>query len=146
MESIVSAFHIDWKAILGEGVNFAVVFTVLYIFAIKPLQKLMAERSEKIEKGVRDAKENAHLRAQAQVEYEKALTKAREDANRIFQRGQKGSGDETNSDDGRGQSEAASIVTGGKKHLKPKKIKMVEDAKKRSSQLGRTSCGETYPK
>ena len=48
MDSIISTFHIDWKIIIAQAINFGVVFIVLYIFALKPLSKLMNERAEKI--------------------------------------------------------------------------------------------------
>ncbi len=50
MESIISTFHIDWKIIIAQAVNFAVVFIVLYIFALKPLSKLMAEEVRKFQR------------------------------------------------------------------------------------------------
>ena len=56
MESIISTFHIDWKIIIAQMINFVIVFVVLYIFALKPLSKLMKERGEKIAKGIDDAK------------------------------------------------------------------------------------------
>ena len=89
MESIISTFHIDWKIIIAQAVNFGVVFIVLYIFALKPLNKLMAERSEKIKKGVDDAKSNATLLEQTKKEQEEILAKARVEANKIFQEGKK---------------------------------------------------------
>ena len=47
MESIISTFHIDWKIIITQMINISIVFFVLYIYAIKPLFKMMEERSEK---------------------------------------------------------------------------------------------------
>src|SRR4051812_38811909 len=85
MDSIISTFHIDWKIIIAQAINFAIVFLVLYKFALKPLGKLMAERSGKIEKGLDDAKTNAMLLEKSQAEYQKALEKARAEANQIFQ-------------------------------------------------------------
>jgi F-type H+-transporting ATPase subunit b len=70
MDSIISTFHIDWKIIIAQAINFGVVFVVLYIFALKPLSKLMAERSEKIKKGVEDAKKSDELLQKAAKEYE----------------------------------------------------------------------------
>lgn len=71
MDSIISTFHIDWKIIIAQAINFGVVFVVLYIFALKPLSKLMAERSEKIGRGIGDAKKSNELLKQAVEEYEK---------------------------------------------------------------------------
>jgi len=77
MESIISTFHIDWKIIIAQAINFAVVFVVLYIFALKPLAKLMSERSEKISKGIGDAKKSKELLEKAALEYEENARKLR---------------------------------------------------------------------
>lgn len=89
MDSIISTFHIDWTIIIAQAVNFSIVFIVLYIFALKPLNKLMLERSEKIRKGVDDAKSNAELLEQTKKESEEMLAKAKIEANKIFQDGKK---------------------------------------------------------
>ena len=70
MNSIISTFHIDWKIIVAQAINFGVVFVVLYIFALKPLSKLMAERSQNIAKGIDDAKKSDELLQKAAKEYE----------------------------------------------------------------------------
>ena len=75
MESIISTFHIDWKIIIAQAINFAVVFVVLYIFALKPLSKLMAERGEKIAKGIDDAKKSNELLQKAAEEYKENTIK-----------------------------------------------------------------------
>ena len=61
MDSIISTFHIDWKIIIAQMINFGVVFVVLYIYALKPLGKLMKERREKIETGIEDAKKSSEV-------------------------------------------------------------------------------------
>ena len=130
MESIISTFHIDWKIIVAQAINFGVVFVVLYIFALKPLSKLMAERSEKIGKGIDDAKTNAVLLTKTQAEYDAMLAKAQSEANKIFQEGKKES--ETKKvlmlEDAK--KEVALVIENGKKTLEAEKVKMVEDAKK----------------
>ncbi len=77
MESIISTFHIDWKIIVAQAINFAIVFVVLYIFALKPLNKMMKERSEKISKGLLDAKESNILLQKAEEEYKENTAKLR---------------------------------------------------------------------
>lgn len=77
MDSIVSTFHIDWKVIVAQAINFGVVFVVLYIFALKPLGKLMADRSEKIARGINDAKKSDELLQKATEEYNENTIKLR---------------------------------------------------------------------
>ncbi len=130
MESIIGTFHIDWKIILAQALNFAIVFVVLYIFALKPLSKLMAERSEKIGKGITDAKVNAELLAKTQAEYEKVLTDAKNEANKIFQAGKKEAEAKKAEMIEDAKNEVASIIQNGKMVMEAEKVKMVEEAKK----------------
>ena len=130
MESIISTFHIDWKIIVAQAVNFAVVFVVLYIFALKPLSKLIAERSEKISKGIDDAKTNAKLLEETRAEYEAALVKARSEANKIFQDGKKEAEVKKSAMLEDAKKEVTLAIENGKKMLETEKIKMVEEAKK----------------
>ena len=78
MESIISTFHIEWKIIIAQAVNFGVVFVVLYVYALKPLGKLMKERGEKIEAGLNDAKKSNELLHKASEEYDKNTIKLRQ--------------------------------------------------------------------
>ena len=130
MESIISTFHIDWKIIIAQAINFGVVFVVLYIFALKPLSKLMAERSEKISKGVSDAETNAKLLEETHKEYEAALAKARNEANKIFQDGKKEAETKKTLMLENAKKEVALVIENGKKSLEAEKVKMVAEAKK----------------
>jgi len=130
MESIISTFHIDWKIIIAQAVNFGIVFVVLYIFALKPLSKLMAERSEKISKGIDDAKTNAKLLEETRAEYEAALVKARSEANKIFQDGKKEAEAKKVLMLEDAKKEVSAVIESGKKTLEVEKVKMVEEAKK----------------
>ena len=78
MDSIISTFHIDWKIIIAQAVNFGIVFVVLYIYALKPLAKLMAERAEKIAKGIDDAKKSDEMLQKAAEEYNQNTIKLRQ--------------------------------------------------------------------
>lgn len=130
MESIISTFHIDWKIIIAQMVNFAIVFVVLYIFALKPLSKLMKERGEKIAKGIDDAKNNATLLEKTSKEYEDVLAKARIEANNIFQAGKKEAEIKKSEMLENAKAEVVVIIENGKKNLENEKTKMMEDVKK----------------
>jgi len=129
MESIISTFHIDWKIMIAQAINFLVVFVVLYIFALKPLNKLMAERSGRIAKGVDDAKTNAALLEKTRAEYEEVLLKAKAEANKIFQDGKKEAENKKTLMLEDAKKEVAGVIENGKKMLEAEKIKMVGEAK-----------------
>ena len=56
MEELIQTFHIDWKLLIAQLINFAIVLFVLWKFAIKPLSKTMDKRTNDIEKSIDDAK------------------------------------------------------------------------------------------
>ncbi len=135
MESIISTFHIDWKIIVAQAVNFGIVFVVLYLFALKPLTKLMAERAEKIGKGVDDAKKNEAMLKATKAEYDEMLAKARVEANKIFQEGKKEGEIKKSEMIEKGKVELASMIENGKKAMQADKVKAVEDARKEIASL-----------
>lgn len=129
MESIIGTFHIDWKIIIAQALNFAVVFTVLYIFALKPLAKLMQERSERIARGISDAKENAELKEKSRLEYEEAMRKARADAEKIFEDGKREAEEKRRAMLDEAKAEVEKTIAAGKQTLEAEKNKMVSEAK-----------------
>ncbi|MFZ3011819.1 MAG: F0F1 ATP synthase subunit B [Minisyncoccia bacterium] len=135
MESIINAFHIDYKIIIAQMVNFGIVFAVLYFYAIKPLSKIMKERGEKIEKGVSDAKTNAEILNKTNIEYGEAIGRAKAEANEIFQEGKKEATAKKAAMLEEAKNEVALVVENGKKILEAEKIKMVEEAKKEIVEL-----------
>jgi F-type H+-transporting ATPase subunit b len=130
MDSIIGTFHIDWKIIIAQAINFGAVFVILYIFALKPLSKLMSERSEKISKGINDAKENADILARTETEYNEAIAKAKAEANAIFQEGKKEAEAKRAEMLEKAKMEVDASIANGKKVLEAEKVKIVEEAKK----------------
>lgn len=57
MAELLSQLGINFKLLLSQGVNFLVVLAVLTFLVYKPLLKILHERKEKIEFGLRGAKE-----------------------------------------------------------------------------------------
>ena len=130
MDSIISTFHIDWRNIAFAAFNFAVVYLVLYLFALKPLNKLMAERTQKISKGLEDAKSNAKILEETSKMREEILTSARVEGQRAFEKGKK-EGEAKNKEMlENAKKEVAAIIESGKKTFEVEKTKMVNEAKR----------------
>src|SRR3989344_2650788 len=71
MDEFIATFHMDWKLMLAQAVNFGLVFLVFYLLAAKPLSKLMKDRTGEISKGLDDAKKSNELLQKATEEIEK---------------------------------------------------------------------------
>jgi F-type H+-transporting ATPase subunit b len=84
MDSLISTFNIDLKLLVAQVINFAIVFAVLYYFALRPLMRVMRERSDKIEKSLADASAVEAKLAAAEGDYNKKLNEAKLDAAKIM--------------------------------------------------------------
>lgn len=130
MDSFITTFHIDWKIIIAQAINFIVVFLVLYFFALKPLKKLMKERSDRIAGGLADAQTNAAMLADTKKEYDAVLAKARIEAHEIFQEGKAQAQAKKDEMIEVAKHDVEGMIANGKKMLESEKVKMIEEAKK----------------
>lgn len=80
MSELFAAFGLDWRLLLIQALNFAILLAVLWKFLYKPVLKMIDERREKVEKGVRDAEEAAKKLAAAQGEGKSIVAAAAKDA------------------------------------------------------------------
>ncbi len=129
MDSFIETFHIDWKIIIAQVVNFAIVLFVLQFLALKPLKKLMKERTERIEGGLSDAAKNAEVLKNTKQEYDAIISNARGEAHTIFQEGKKEAEDKKSEMIENAKKEVDTMIINGKKILESEKAKIIEDAK-----------------
>ena len=78
MEALIEHFGIDWKILLIQILNFAIVLVAFTFLIYKPLVKYIAERKEKIEAGL-TKEEEASKRFSEIVNLEREKMKVAED-------------------------------------------------------------------
>lgn len=129
MDSFIETFHIDWKIIIAQSINFIIVLFVLYFLLVKPLKKLMRERSENIAGGLHDAKVNAELLKNTKKEYDTIVANARTEAHTIFQEGKEEALSKKAEMIENAKKEVDNMIASGKKVLLSEKAKIIEEAK-----------------
>ncbi|MFA5987925.1 MAG: ATP synthase F0 subunit B [Candidatus Paceibacterota bacterium] len=88
MEELVAAFAIDWHLLVAQMINFAIVFCVLYFFAIKPIIVVLDERQKVIKKGLDDAAMSGALLAKTEQESAAIIQSATKEAGSIVKKAQ----------------------------------------------------------
>lgn len=129
MDSFIETFHIDWKIIIAQVINFTIVLFVIQFLALKPIKKLMKERTERIEGGLTDAVKNAEILKNTKKEYDEVIAKAREEAHAVFQSGKHEAEEKKKEMLENASLEVEKMISDGKKILESEKVKMVEEAK-----------------
>ncbi len=82
-------FQINLFQVLIAATNFVVFLAIIWTFAFKPLQRMLAERRARVEEGLRDAEQARQARESAEADRLTALQEARREANDILARAQK---------------------------------------------------------
>ncbi|MFA5134396.1 MAG: F0F1 ATP synthase subunit B [Patescibacteria group bacterium] len=85
MDELVKTFHIDWKLLIAQVINFGIVLGVLWYFALKPLMKVMQKRSNDIDKSLKQAKEIEQKLSEAEQSKEKIIIEAKQEAQIIME-------------------------------------------------------------
>ena len=134
MESIIETFHVDWQLIIAQLINFAVVVFVLWFFALKPLVKVMQERTQKIEQSLEDAKKAVKRLEQADSEKSTIIKEARKQAEQIIGQAKVLAEDKTQQALNFAKEQVAKIVAESKAQLHLEKQKMVAEAKNELAQ------------
>jgi F-type H+-transporting ATPase subunit b len=69
---------------LGQVVNFAILLLLLQMLLYKPVLKLLAERKERIRRGLEDADKAKAALANAEADYQKRMDEARKEAQGVI--------------------------------------------------------------
>jgi F-type H+-transporting ATPase subunit b len=83
MEEIIHAFGIDWRLIVIQMFNFALLLLALWYFLYTPILKILEEREAKLKQGVIDAEKAAIALTEADTEKGIVLKGARIEAEGI---------------------------------------------------------------
>jgi F-type H+-transporting ATPase subunit b len=82
---LFEALGINYKILIAQFVNFAVLVFVLWRFAYKPVLKILEDRRKKVEGGVLKAQEAEEKLKQAKNQEDEILVKAKKEALKIVE-------------------------------------------------------------
>ncbi len=120
---------------IAQAINFAIVFFVIWRFAIRPIKKLMDERTATIDKGLADAKVQAEILARTETEYQAMLTQARKESQEIAAKDKKEREIEHAKETEKTRAEVARMIEEGRKQIELDKNKMMTEIKSEVADL-----------
>lgn len=126
---LFSAFGIDIKILIAQLVNFAVLGFILYKIGYKPILKFVRERTETIEKGVKNAEAAKDALARAKSEHLRIIRDGREEAQQLLERAQQNASRQGDEIVARSQQEAGKLLVKARDDIKREHEKMLLEAK-----------------
>jgi len=135
MESLISTFHVDAGLFIAQIINFAIVFSVLYFFVFKPLVKIMAERSVKIDKSLKEADEIEKRLSLTASEQDAIIAAAKRQAGLIVEAADKRGEERRNELVVKAKEEIGEVINNEKAKLAREKAETLKEIKKEVADL-----------
>lgn len=127
---VLGNLGIDGTLFVAQLINFLIVLAVLWFFAYKPFMKLMADRTKKIEDGIKRADEIDERMAALEAEREEVLAKARVEAKGIVDEAEDIAKKRGEALVANARQEVESVVNTGKKQIAAQKDQLMQESKK----------------
>lgn len=114
----MEALGIDWKILLAQIINFVFLIYLLRRFAFIPLLKVLKERKQVIEEGIKNSEQAKEHLEETKQNREKVLENAQEKASELVQKGKE-----------RGKEKEEKII----QYAEEEKEKILEEAKNKGN-------------
>ncbi len=126
---ILQLFGVDWKLMLAQIFNFAIVAFVLWRFAIKPLMANMEKRNQEIEQGLKDAEKSAQKLAESDREIRQSMQVSQEKAMQIIMQAKKDAEAEKHAQLEKTKQEVKHLIDKAKEQIASQQEEMILQAK-----------------
>ena len=128
--AVAGQFGLNGTMFAAQLVNFLIVMIILWAFVYKPVTRMLEERSEKIEKSMKQADEIEKRVTEIEKERDNVIVDARKEAQGIAEKAQKDSvvrGDEMIA---AAKREVERVISKGKRQLSEEKSEMLREMRK----------------
>jgi len=127
MNDLIATFHIDWKLMVAQLINFALVFVILYFIAVKPLSKVMKDRHTEITTGLEDAAKSKEALALAEESKKEIEKEARLKANEVLEKADAEGKVVITDAQAKAEKEKATILENGRNLVEKERQGMIEE-------------------
>lgn len=135
MPEIFEKLGINFNLIVAQAVNFILLLIVLQRFAYKPILKMLNERTEKIEKSLKQAQKIEEELKNTEKIKRVEIEKAKKEAQKIVQEAYEISESKIQESMDRTKAKTKEIVEKAKQEIKAEKEKSIGEAKKEIADL-----------
>lgn len=132
---LLTKLGINWQLLIAQIVNFLILVFVLYRFAYKPILKILDDRTEKIEKGLKDAQTVQDKLLAIEDKEKKVLLTARKEAQKIIQQSENTALKNAKDLEISAKVQSGKILEDAKKQIEQEKNKAVKEAKTEIAEL-----------
>ncbi len=134
------AINFFW--IIVASLNFLIFVVILYFAFGKSVSRMLADRRERIEQGLKDAEQARNDRDSAEQERRATLTEARREANEILARAQKVAQESRDADIAATKEELERLRVRATSEIEAEKTRALADLRAEVADLALTAAGK----
>jgi F-type H+-transporting ATPase subunit b len=135
-------FQINLFWVIVGALNFILFFAIIWAFALKPVSKILADRQERIETGLKDAEQARSDRENAEQERVATLSEARREANEILTRAQKVAQETRDADIAATREELERLRVRAAAEIEAEKTRAIADVRAEVADLALLAAGK----
>lgn len=127
--------NFEFWSILEAVVNVIILFVLLRIFLFKPINKIMNERTESIQKDIDDAEKAKKEAEELRQQYADSISEAKEEANSILRKAHEDAEAERDSIISKSHKEAEEIVKSADETIENERKRVIQQAHEQIADL-----------
>ncbi len=141
-EEGAALFQINLFWVVVSALNFILFFAIVWSFAFKPVSKMLTDRKERIEQGLKDAEQARRDRENAEAERVATLGEARREANDILTRAQKVAQETRDADIAATREELDRMRVRAAAEIEAEKVRAIADVRAEVADLALLAAGK----
>jgi len=134
-------FQINLFWVIVSALNFILFFIIIWTFAFKPVSKILSDRQDRIEQGLKDAEQARRDRENAETERVATLSEARREANDILARSQKVAQETRDADIAATRDELERMRVRAAADIEAEKVRAIADVRAEVADLALLAAG-----
>jgi F-type H+-transporting ATPase subunit b len=132
---ILAKLGIDWKLFIAQIINFAILLLVLRRFAYRPMLAFLEERTERIDKGLKDA-DAAHQKLSEMEQKEReVLDQARKEAKALIEKAEVFGKQNYEKTLSKAEADVARLMEQSQTKMEVEQVRLLSDAKAQLAEL-----------
>jgi F-type H+-transporting ATPase subunit b len=135
-------FQINLFWVIVSAVNFLVFFALVWQFAFKPVSKILSDRQQRIEQGLKDAEQARRDRDSAEAERVATIAEARRESNEILARAQKVAQETRDADIAATREELERLRVRAAAEIDAEKVRAIADVRAEVADLALLAAGK----
>ena len=135
-------FQVNLFWVIVSALNFILFFIIIWSFAFKPVSKMLADRKDRIEQGLKDAEQARRDRENAEQERVATLSEARREANEILARAQKVAQETRDADIAATREELERLRVRAAAEIEAEKTRAIADVRAEVADLALLAAGK----